>query len=121
MNFKLTNEITVEQFLSDIRAYPDRVFWLAFVRAHGKNAGEVKVVAKCRYGAPGKGLQSSARADGTPRKKSLHVDRGTLPLTDTDSGEYITPLISHIIGFNLKKVIHSCKKEKQPETATSFK
>jgi hypothetical protein len=36
----------------------------------------------------------------------MHIDAGTLPITDITAGRYNTPLISHIIGYNGFKVIH---------------
>jgi hypothetical protein len=112
MHIKYQGEITIEQVLSDMRSVPGRVFWLAFVRGTGKERGSVKVVSRCRYGSPQSAAgspQSELGLDellGDRRKKWLHVDKGTLPLTDHDSGQYLTPLISHLIGFNLKRIIH---------------
>ena len=113
MTIKYQGEITIEQALADMRAVPGRVFWLAFVRSTGKERGSVKVVARCKYGSPqaqvGAGQSGPGLAEILGEKKSgkwLHTDKGTLPMTDYDSGQYITPLISHLIGYNLKKIIH---------------
>jgi len=111
MQLPLKGEVSIEQVLSEMRATPERVFWLAFVRATGKERGTVKVVSKCQYGPPAEfrrtvdGGRQEVEGD-KERNKSLHVDRGTLPLTDYDRGDYITPLISHLIGYNMKKIIH---------------
>lgn len=107
MKPKLKGEITIEQALSEMRARPG-TFWLCFVRATGRHRGTFKVVPKCRYGAPQpSGPRPVRGGEPADRKKSLHVDRGTLPMTDHDSGEYLTPLISHIIGYQGKLVVHS--------------
>lgn len=39
-------------------------------------------------------------------KRRLHLDAGTLPMTDVETNTYFTPLISHIIGYNDCKVYH---------------
>lgn len=100
---KFRGEISINEVLSAIRAEPDRPFWLAFVRATGKGQGSVKIVAKCLYGAP---KSESERIRDTEKVKSLHIEKGTLPVQDYDTGKYLTPLISHIVGYNLYKVIH---------------
>lgn len=125
MHIKYQGEISIEQVLADMRATPGKVFWLAFVRSSGKNRGTVKVVSRCGYGAPfsvgsstvGSGQSGTEKTlnrllnpigigYGTTGKSYLHVDKGTLPMTDHDTGQYLTPLISHLIGYNLKKIIH---------------
>lgn len=112
MHIKYQGEITIEQVLSEMHAQPGRVFWLAFVRATGKERGTVKVVSRCRYGSPqsavgsGQSGPSLGQLLGEKSRRWLHTDKGTLPMTDHDNGAYLTPLISHIIGYNLKKVIH---------------
>ena len=80
---------------------------LRFVRGTGKKRGTIKTVAKARYGAPrrvtkGKGKSGSGRS----KKHKLHVDAGTIPMTDTERNIYFTPLISHIIQYNNHQVIH---------------
>ena len=97
-------EISIQQVLADIRENTGQPFHLQFVRAT-KDKGTVKTVAKAIYGrskTPG----VSAPSVGSERKRALHIDRGTLPLTDYENGEYFTPLIACITGFNGYKVIH---------------
>lgn len=105
---KLRGEITIEQLISEIRREPKRLFWLLFVRSTGKERGTLKMVTKATYGAPNPGRVFQKKTKkGEPREVSMHTDRGTLPLTNHDTGEYFTPLISHIVGYNLQNVIHS--------------
>lgn len=98
-------EISIQQVLADIREGGGKPFHLQFVRATGKTKGTVKTVAKAIYGrskTPG----VSAPTGGSDRKRALHIDKGTLPLTDYESSEYFTPLIACITAFNGYKVIH---------------
>ena len=97
--------ISIQQAYAELKGDPDKPFWIAFVRATGKNAGSIKIVSRATYGAPRpSGLAKSIGGQSYP--KGLHTDKGTLPITDTTTGEYLTPLISHIIGFNLMMVKH---------------
>ena len=102
-NIRWNGTISIQCLLSEIRSDESRPFWLAFVRATGKRAGSIKVVSKAIYGAPAP-KEHGAVAKVTGRSISLHTEKGTLPLTDATTGEYLTPLISHIVGYNLKKV-----------------
>lgn len=107
MELNLKGQISIQQVLAELREHPERHFWLAFVRSSGKDAGSIKVVAKTLYGAPKRATGGSGIIpvkDG--RKRALHIEKGTLPCTDYDRNEYITPLISHIVGYNLMKVTH---------------
>lgn len=97
--------ITIDEVLAEIRSDSGRPFWLAFVRSSGKETGSVKTVSKCLYGSP-KPKAGRLTASLTDRKSVQHTEKGTLPMTDHDSGQYLTPLISHIIGYNLYKVVH---------------
>lgn len=100
----MTNgEINIQQVLAEITA-TDRdgqTFLLKVVRATGKQAGSIKVIAKARKGGPEK-----AHTIATDRKKALHKDKGTIPIVDVEADQYMSILISHIIQFNDKKVIH---------------
>lgn len=104
-NFPWNGRISIQQVLADIRATPEKSFWIAFVRATGKDRGRVKVVAKAVYGAPMRTSSGMIIAPKDDRKRALHVEKGTLPMSD-EMNTYLTPLISHIIGYNLMKVIH---------------
>jgi len=103
--------ISISQALSHIKESGD-TFELTYVRANTtKNGpqGSIKIV-KCRYGAPNpKTLGGASVANKTgrhPRKQSLHKLSGTLPLTALPGKNYITPLISHIIGLNGMAIKH---------------
>lgn len=83
-------------------------FLISFVKSTGKDKGKIKTVCKARYGAPkpkrrGKGINVNLQPIS---QRKLHIDSGTLPMTDCETDTYFTPLISHIIGFNGLQVIH---------------
>lgn len=100
-------QISVNQVLADIRAEPMKSFWLAFVRATGEHCGSVKVVSSTLYGAPRISDRTGDYKPGIRLKATaLHTEKGTLPCTDKTRGEYLTPLISHIIGYNMYRVKH---------------
>lgn len=100
-------QISINQVLAEIRAEPDKAFWLAFVRATGKHAGSVKIVAAALYGAPRiENAGRRVRSTGPLKASALHTEKGTLPTTDRTLGEYLSPLISHIIGYNMYRVKH---------------
>jgi hypothetical protein len=85
-----------------------RTFSISFVRAEkSERRGTIKTIERARYGYPrsefqrlNKGLRNKIKG------RRLHIDAGTLPITDVTEGRYNTPLISHIIGYNGMKVIH---------------
>lgn len=79
-----------------------RVFVIRFVRATGPTRGSIKTITKAIKGGAIREVSSTPSG----RSKSLHKDAYTLPITDLDTGEYQSPLISHIIQFNQFKVRH---------------
>lgn len=98
-------QISIDQVLAEIRSNEKSTFWLCFVRSSGKERGSLKTVAKCLYGSPKPG-RGTLDASLTDRNSAKHTEKGTLPMTNYESGEYLTPLISHIIGYNLYQVVH---------------
>lgn len=104
-NIPWRGEISIQQVLMMMRDDPSNRFWLAFVRATGKDAGSIKIVSSALYGAPLDGYNKRRPAGKMPAS-ALHTEKGTLPITDSTNGQYLSPLISHIIGFNLYKVKH---------------
>jgi len=99
----MSAEISIQQVLSEIRANTEGSFLLKFVRSSGKRKGSIKIVAKAIYGrSKGKVSPIAPR----PKAKALHIEKGTIPITDSETNRYMTPLISHIIGFNSFKVKH---------------
>jgi hypothetical protein len=111
-NIRWRGQISIQQVLAEIRGDENRPFWLAFVRATGNDAGSIKIVSSAQYGAPKlaygrkvKPLSSQPRS-GVGTAKALHSEKGTLPITDTTTNQYLSPLISHIVGYNLYQVIH---------------
>ena len=106
--FPWRGQISLQQVLAEIRTHPQRPYWLCFVRATGKDAGSLKVISSAQYGAPKidytrKVKPMTERSSGA---KGLHTEKGTLPMTDTTTNQYLSPLISHIIGYNMYQVIH---------------
>jgi len=101
------NAISIHEVLSQMAEGGDKPFKIAFVRSTGKQAGSVK---ECfaYYGAPNpKERNRIAQTVGATRKvRKRHVESGTVPLTEVSTRNLITPLISHIIGFQGKKVYH---------------
>ncbi len=94
--------------ISDDEAVSKRKFFsLTFVRSKGENRGSIKVIERARYGYPRTELQALNKGlRKNIKSRRLHIDAGTLPITDVTAGRYNTPLISHIIGYNGLKVIH---------------
>jgi hypothetical protein len=109
---KLTGDITIEQVLAELQQYPNRAAWICFVKGQGKNRGDIRVVAKCRQGYPKTGHSRPGSTGVHTERKAmpLHVERGTIPLTCLDTGQLLTPFISHIIGYNLKNVVFQTPK-----------
>lgn len=83
-----------------------RSFVIRFVRSVGKKKGSIKTVVKAVYGAAKRKSQAEKPAVENAFKPRKHVDAGTIPMTDTETGKYFTPLISHIIEYNNFKVRH---------------
>ncbi|MEL6141889.1 MAG: hypothetical protein AAFU67_09755 [Bacteroidota bacterium] len=80
---------------------------LAIVVSSGKRKGQVRIIANARYGSPSRRIADSP--DGKRKSSSSpyeHNDNGTIPITDADRNKYLSPLISHIIGYNEYRVIH---------------
>jgi hypothetical protein len=100
----------VLEAISDGESRNGATFQIGWVRSSGPRKGSIKYVAKCRRGIP-PGYKEDRVVPNMPdspikKKRGLHIDRGTLPLLDVEMGRYITPLTSHIVEFNLKKVKH---------------
>lgn len=100
-------EISIGEALAEIQT-PGTEFSLHFIKSTGKGKGEERYYPKCRYGAPLKSssaLSVPQRGNRNPEDKTLR-NAGQIPMTNIETGLYITPLISHIIGYNNRKVIH---------------
>ena len=102
--------ISIAEVLDTMKAQGGK-FLLGFVRSSGEKKGSIKLV-NCRYGAPNpkdltpdqKAEKLNAKGGGINRSKG-HKLNGTIPLTNLDEikngkGQYITPLVSHIVLFN---------------------
>lgn len=103
--------ISIQEVLAEITSDENagQTFTLQFVRSSGKRKGSIAIVAKARYGNT-RGYKKkntpTINVGGERREKSLHKEAGTLPLTDTESNTYFTPLISHMLQFNQYKIRH---------------
>jgi hypothetical protein len=97
--------ITISQVLAEIAQARDQPFLLEFVKATGKEQGQIRR-AMCYYGAPNPKDRQAPTSGQQGRLRKTHLDSGTIPLTEVDSRRLLTPLISHIIGFNGRKVYH---------------
>lgn len=106
----MAREIGIDTLLSLLKSNhgtDDRPASLTIVLSSGAKRGQVRLLPSVRYGAPMKSgpvLSVGLRQSTAPHS---HNDRGTIPMTDlAQRNRYITPLISHIIGYNGYKVRH---------------
>lgn len=98
--------ISKSEMLARIAEAGDKVFRISFVRATGKDAGSIRE-ANCYYGAPNpKDRQAPTQGEQKRKERASHLESNALPLTEFGSRQLLTPMISHIIEFNGKKVIH---------------
>lgn len=99
------SEISIQKVLAEIRSNEEgKPFLLKFIRskksANGAK-GSFKVVAKSLYG------RSVRVGDGDSGSRGVHhKTAGTIPITDTETNQYLTPLISHLVQFNSFKIKH---------------
>lgn len=106
----MKNAISIQEALAEMERISMKgdTFTLAFVRSNGPKKGSIKMIARARRGAPKpKGSSQQPKAKGQkPATGPVHKIHLTIPLTDVEKMQYITPLISHIILFNSQKVMH---------------
>lgn len=95
----MQKEISIQEVLARMDG-AQKPFLLKFVRATKEKRGTIKTVAKCLKGAPRRKIVARTRNRG------LHKQNYTVPVTDLEHEQYLTPLISHIIQFNQFKVKH---------------
>jgi len=104
--------MSIDQALLHIKSSGGEPFNLVFVRGSGKRRGSIKIV-RCIYGVknprdPGESINqenTKAQARIYMEKKSWK-ENGQIPVVELETGRMITPLISHIIGFNEYKIKH---------------
>lgn len=105
----MAKEITIDEVLSLLRSDHGpggKTCTLRVRRSSGPKRGQLYVIAQARYGAP--------RKEGKPQEglrestaKYMHNDAGTIPITDVGNhSRYISPSISHIVGYNQYRVRH---------------
>lgn len=105
----MAKEISIDEVLALLRqdhGQGGSTCTLRVKYSSGKNRGKTYVITQARYGAP--------RKEGAPREglrpstaPYMHNDAGTIPITDVaNHSRYISPSISHIIGYNQYLVRH---------------
>lgn len=101
---QIRGEISIQKVLDEIRSNERQgAFVLQYVRSTGKQKGSLKTV-RAFYGR-----STQAAMGGEPKRAKtqvLHKGKGTLPITNADTNEYETPLISHFRVFNGYKIKH---------------
>lgn len=101
----MNTTISRSAMLAAIVASGDVPFRLAFVKATGKEIGQITEKV-CYYGAPNPEPRAPGRAAAPPTSRRTHLEANTLPLTEFSTRRNITPFISHILKYNGKQVIH---------------
>jgi hypothetical protein len=97
--------ITIQEALARMADAGDKPFKLSFVRSTGKTAGSIKETM-AYYGAPNPKDRQAPTLGEQRKKRRTHSETGSVPLTEVSNRQLLTPLISHIIYFQGKKVIH---------------
>ena len=104
--------ISINAMMARISDPNEPAFLIQFVRSSGKSKGKIKTVTHAVKGSPNphkktpdKVSQDTKEIQGRGRQ-DLHKYRGTLPMTDLETGRYFTPLVSHILRFNHYQVLH---------------
>lgn len=112
MNFEFNNDKThmsggsflpIDEVLYLIRNSYGKHFTIEFVRSTGREIGTIKKV-QCIYGA--KTTKSICERPKKSANSWMHKDHDTIPLVNLETEKPLTPLISHIIGFNQYKISH---------------
>ena len=109
--------IGISTMLADIRSKPEETFTLEWWRAANEHnlrknkAGTVKLVAKAVMGAPKRmnamrTKSTKAKGHRTYANKADFRDTSQFPITDSESGQFLTPLLSHLKSYNGLKIIH---------------
>lgn len=101
---QIRGEISIQKVLDEIRDNERQgPFVLQYIRATGKQKGSLKTVRALYGRSTQAAIGGSAKRE---KAKTLHKERGTLPITITDTNEYETPLISHFRLYNGFRIKH---------------
>lgn len=95
--------IQIDEAIAKMHENPSKTYKIKYVRANRKLKGTIK------EGFLGVARSASSKKDykkTTSKRKYLFKDKWTLMLWNYDKGRIETPLFSHIIEFDNKKVIH---------------
>lgn len=112
--FTPQGSITIQQVLTRIKYNPTgEPFSIGFCRAtsqcKAEPRGQIVWYDKAFYGAPPNGVQrngSKARKEAEQEKPRDFRKEGTLPIHNTETKEFKTPLIASIMFFDCKSVKH---------------
>jgi hypothetical protein len=112
--FTPNGSITIQQVLTRIKYNPTgESFSIGFCRATSKikaePKGQIVWYDKALYGAPPMQRQingSKARKEAEQAKPRNFKTEGTLPIHNTETKEFKTPLIASIMFFDGKSVKH---------------
>ena len=95
---------------------PGTAFAIDYVSGTGKRRGELRRLMRVVLGRPAQDTPTTKRADDLQRRRKQedapidyrkrYVDRGLLPVTDLDTGAFLTLKISHLVRFDLKRIDH---------------
>lgn len=97
-------KIGIAHVLNKIKNAGD--FSIVFVRST-KDKGSLKVVNSAVHGYNYSQFKPRQKKEYMiKQQRSKHQLNGTIPIIDLEAGEQLTPLISHMIFFNGKKIIH---------------
>lgn len=103
---QIRGEISIQKVLDEIRDNERQgPFVLQFVRSSGKQKGSLKTL-RAFYGRSKQAAVDSAAGAQREKAKTLHKEKGTLPLTNADTNEYETPLISHFRVYDGYRIKH---------------
>lgn len=102
---KAVSTITIQQVLAEIIDTSNtKPFSLTWVRSTGKNRGSLKSVDQAVRGTS-KGYNRKEPHKQSRRSREW-VERGILPITDSQSNQFMTVKISHIVAYNGYQVRH---------------
>jgi hypothetical protein len=98
--------ISKAEMLSKIVESGEMPFRIKYVKATGKNAGQIDF-RSAYFGAPNPYPKGQAVATAPARKsRKSYLESNSIPLTEFGTSRMLTPFISHIIEFNGRQVIH---------------
>jgi hypothetical protein len=95
--------ININEALSRMAEAGDQPFRITFVRATGKEIGSIRE-AMCYYGAPNPRDRQAPTEGQKGQGRRRHKESGSIPLTEVGTRHLLTPLISHLLTFEGRKI-----------------